>query len=159
MPDELISEEPLVETNTISGLVQQALTEPHSLFIINTILDITENISVPSYKVNLLDGYDEWTDSNKITHRDITHKKVEGTFDMIFLTQESFLSFLAALKLYKKQNGSYDCSVYCVNHMGVINGEMFIDVEPADILPYLGEYKEYEKLTVTVKQRGNQYIL
>ena len=143
---------------SIAQDVQNALTVPHRLFIINGTLDLTENISVPSYKVNAVYGYEEWTDMNKTIHRDTNSKKVEGTFDMVFQSPEEFLTFLATMKEYRQSNGSYYCSAYCVNDMSVVNADMYVDFEPSDILPYLGEYKEYEKLTVTVKQRGNSYI-
>ncbi len=138
--------------------IQNALTQPHRLFIINGVLDITENIIVPSYRVNLNDKYDEWKDNNKYTHRDITAKKIEGKFELLFNTEEEYFRFMAVTKESKKSNGSYDCSVYCNNTMEVITCEMYIDFEPINIVPYIGLKKDYEKLTVTVEQRGNQYV-
>lgn len=143
---------------SVASDVQNALTEPHSLFIVDGVLDLTGNISVPSYKVNALYGYDEWTDMNKTIHRDANSKRAEGTFDMVFQSPEEFLTFLATMKEYRRSNLTHYCSVYCVNDMEVINAEMYVDYDPSDILPYLGQYKEYEKLTVTIKQRGSTYV-
>lgn len=142
----------------VESAVSEALTTPLPLYIIAGVLDITSFISVPSYKVNLLDRYEEWTDSNKIVHRDLVAKKIEGTFDLFFSNPEDFYRFMATVKEYKKQNTSIDCTVYCVNAMEAITCEMYMDFEPSDTIPYIGLSKDYEKLTVTVLQRGNQYI-
>lgn len=138
--------------------IQNALTQPHRLYIINGILDITENIVLPRYKVNLIDKFDEWVDNNKITHRDIFAKKVEGNFELLFHTKEEYFRFMAVTKESKKSNGSYDCSVYCNNIMEVITCEMYMDFEVINVVPYIGLTKDYEKLSVDVSQRGNQYV-
>ena len=161
MPDILLPEGPEQATtysNTLQPYIDAALTTPHRLFIIAGDLDLTENISVPSYKVNLVDKYDEWTDNNKVDHHDIHSRKIEGTFDLVFHAPEEYFALMAALKVHKNSRGAYDCSVYCNNDMAVYTVEMFIETEPADIVPFLGQYKEYEKLTVNVKQRTNLYI-
>ena len=61
------------------------------------------------------------------------------------------------LKNNKKQNGSYDCSVYLNNMLTAINAEMYIDFEPANVMPFIGA-KDYDAISITVEQRGNQYI-
>lgn len=173
MADELLSED-LVEvlldpledtlltedTQTRQSIAQQlntALNNPLPLFIIAGVLDLTPFIEVPTYKVNLRDGYEEWTDMNKTDHHDINSQKAEGTFSVKFETLEQFQTFLIVMKDYKKQNGSYDCSVYCTNTLSAINVEMYIDFDPANVMPYIGA-KDYDSIEITVKQRGNQYI-
>ena len=173
MADELLSEE-LVEvlldpievalitedTQARQSIAQQlntALNNPLPLFIIAGVLDLTQFIEVPTYKVNLKDGYEEWTDMNKTDHHDINSQKAEGTFSVKFETLEQFQTFLIVMKDCKKPNGSYDCSVYCTNTLSVINVEMYIDFDPANVMPYIGA-KDYDSIEITVKQRGNQYI-
>lgn len=143
---------------SVSDTVNAALTTPHSLFIVNGTLDLTGNISVPTYKVNLLNKYEEWTDNNKVDHRDIHSKKIEGNFELVFFSPEEYYTLMATLKNGEKSSGAIDCSVYCNNTMEVYNVEMFVDTEPSNIVPYLGQYKEYERLTVEVKQRGAVYV-
>lgn len=128
------------------------------LFIINGTMDITSLIVVPSYRVNLEDVYEEWTDSNKLTHRDITAKKAKGNFEMIFQNVDQYQAFMMYLRNNKKQNGSYNCSVYLNNMLEAINTEMYIDFAPENIMPIIG-VKEYRNIEVTVEQRGNQYIV
>ena len=142
---------------SIASDVQAALTTPERLFIVGGVLDLTEHITVPSYKVNLLDGYEEWIDNNKVTHRDIVSKKAQGSFSVHFETLEEYLTFIATMKELKKSNGSYDCSVYCNNTLTVYTIEMFVDFEPANVMPFIGA-KDYDAIEITVTQRGNQYI-
>lgn len=142
---------------SIASDVQTAMTTPQRLFIVGGVLDLTEHITVPSYKVNLLDGYEEWTDNNKVTHRDIVAQKAQGTFSLRFEALEEYLTFIATMKELKKSNGSYDCSVYCNNTLEAYNIEMFVDFDPANVMPFIGS-KDYEAIEITVTQRGNQYI-
>lgn len=127
------------------------------LFIVNGTMDLTSLIVVPSYQVNLVDGYEEWTDSNQVKHRDIVSKKAKGTFSVKFETIDQYQAFMTYLKNNKKQNGSYDCSVYLNNMLTAINTEMYIDFEPANVMPFIGA-KDYDAISITVEQRGNQYI-
>lgn len=143
---------------SIASDVQTALTTPERLFIVGGVLDLTEHITVPSYKVNLLDVYEEWSDNNKVTHRDIVAKKAQGSFSVKFETLEEYLTFIATMKNLKKQNGAYDCSVYCHNMLETYNIEMFVDFEPPNIMPYIGS-KDYDPIEITVNQRGNQYVI
>lgn len=128
------------------------------LFILNGTMDITSLIVVPSYRVNLEDVYEEWTDSNKLTHRDITAKKAKGNFEITFQNVDQYQAFMMHLRNNKKQNGSYDCSVYLNNMLEAINTEMYIDFAPENVMPIIG-VKEYKHIEVTVEQRGNQYII
>lgn len=148
------------DTPTRQSIAQQlntALNTPLPLFIIAGVLDLTNFIEVPTYKVNLKDGYDEWTDMNKVDHHDINKQKAEGTFSVKFETLEQFQTFLIVMKDYKKSNGAYDCSVYCTNTLSAINAEMYIDFDPPNIMPYIG-VKDYDSIEITVSQRTNQYI-
>ena len=156
MEDTLIT----ADSQTRQSIAQQlntALNNPSPLFIIAGVLDLTNFIEVPTYKVNLRDGYEEWTDMNKTDHHDINARKAQGTFSVKFETLEQFQTFMIVMKDYKKQNGSYDCSVYCTNILSAINVEMYIDFDPPNVMPYIGS-KDYDSIEITVSQRGNQYV-
>lgn len=130
---------------------------PSPLFIVNGTMDLTTLIEVPSYQVNLQDGYEEWTDNNKVTHRDKVSEKAMGTFNLRFESVDQYQAFMIYMANNKKQNGSYDCSVYLNNKLTAINVEMFIDYEASDVMPFIG-VKDYDSLEITVEQRGNYYI-
>lgn len=155
--DELIilgNNEP--ERASIASQLQDAQT-PQRLFIVAGVMDLTNYIVVPSYQVNLQDGYEEWTDNNKVTHRDIVAKKAKGSFSVKFETVDEYMTFMIVMKDYKKQNGAYDCTVYCNNMLTTYNVEMFVDFDAADVMPFIGN-KEYDAIEITVEQRSNQYI-
>lgn len=135
-----------------------ALPASTPLFIVNGTMDLTTVIEVPSYQVNLTDVYEEWTDNNQVTHRDIIAQKAKGSFEVKFEDVDQYRAFMLYLKNNKKSNGSWDCSVYLNNQLTAINTEMFIDFEAADVMPYIGA-KDYDAIEITVEQRGNQYIV
>ena len=162
MPSGLITDELILLGDStparasIESQLQYAQT-PQRLFIVAGVMDLTNYIVVPSYQVNLQDGYEEWTDMNKTDHHDICAKKAKGTFSVKFQTLEEFQTFLIVMKDYKKSNGAYDCSVYCTNQLTTINAEMYIDFDPPNVMPYIG-VKDYDSIEITVSQRTNQYI-
>lgn len=168
MPNELIENDQLIEDILIVGnntpekqsVMEQlatTLTTSQRLFIVGGVMDLTNFIVVPSYQVNLMDGYEEWTDNNKVTHRDIVSQKAKGSFQLKFETLEQFQTFMIVMKDYKKQNGAYDCIVFCNNMLSTYNTEMFIDFEAANVMPFIGA-KDYDPIDVNVEQRSNQYI-
>ena len=64
---------------------------------------------------------------------------------------------MIVMKDYKKQNGSYDCTVYCNNLLSAYTTEMYIDFDAADVMPFIGA-KDYDPINITVEERANQYI-
>lgn len=177
MADELLTEEELTEileplednlleplesddSETRQSIAEQlntALNTSQRLFIVDSTMDLTSYIVVPSYKVNLVDGYDDWKDMNKTDHRDTNSRKAQGSFSLQFPTLEEYQAFIIVMKDSKKSNGSYDCSVFCNNTLSCINVEMYIDFDPPNIMPYIGA-KTVDDIEVTVNQRGNQYV-
>ena len=154
--EQLVAEDP-EEIELIAEQLNTALNVSQPLFIVAGVLDLTTFIQVPTYKVSLKDGYDEWTDNNKVLHRDINAQHAEGSFSIKFETVEQFQTFMIVMRDYKKQNGAYDCSVFCNNTLSVLNTEMFIDFDAANVMPYIGA-KDYDAIDITVTQRGNEYV-
>ena len=127
----------------LTGQAASAMTnaldqlEAVPLFIVNGTMDLTNLIVVPSYQVNLMDGYEEWTDNNQVTHRDIVSQKAKGSFSVKFETVDQYQAFMTYLKNNKKSNGSWDCTVYLNNRLSSITVEMFIDFEAPNIMPFI----------------------
>lgn len=159
IPDDniIIAGDSTPERRSIAEQLSETLTTSQRLFIVAGVMDLTNLIVVPSYQVNLLDGYEEWTDNNKVTHRDISSQKAQGSFQIKFETLEQYQTFMIVMKDYKKQNGAYDCTVFCNNRLSTYNIEMFIDFEAPNVMPYIGS-KDYDPIDITVIQRGNQYV-
>ena len=127
------------------------------LFIVNGTMDLTNFIVVPSYQVNLVDGYEEWTDNNKVLHKDKVSANAQGSFSLKFETLDQFQAFMLYMKNNKKQNLAYDCTVFCNNTLEMYNMEMFIEFDAANVMPFIGA-KDYDAIEVTVTQRGNQFV-
>lgn len=145
------------ERRSVIEQLEESLSTSYPLFIVAGVMDLTNFIVVPSYQVNLQDGYEEWDDNNKVHHRDIVSRKAKGSFQVKFETLEQFQTFMIVMKDYKKQNGAYDCSVYCTNMLAPYNTEMFIDFDPPNVMPYIGS-KDYDPIDINVEERANQYV-
>lgn len=46
--------------------------------------DISQYILSESYSINQKDEYNEWTDANRVNHRDIIRTRVSGKFELQF---------------------------------------------------------------------------
>lgn len=122
------------------------------LFVIDEI-DYTSFIKVPSYKVNALEVYEEWTDANRVTHRDVIRQRVAGGFTMIFDNQTDYLNFLNVIDTKKSVGDGHITGTFYVNNKNVaISVDVFVTCEPANELPILG-IKETEGLNIAIEER------
>ena len=62
--------------------------------------DITQYVLSESYKINQKDEYNEWTDANRVNHRDIIRTRVEGAFELQFKIGDEipYNNFVALIK-------------------------------------------------------------
>jgi len=67
-------------------------------------VDITNYINYTSYKVSSEPVYNEWTDANYSKHRDEVRRRVNGSFDLAFITDEQYNDFIALLNDNKVGN-------------------------------------------------------
>lgn len=67
-------------------------------------VDITNYINYTSYKVSSEPVYNEWTDANYRKHRDEVRRRVTGSFDLAFITDDQYNSFLTLLNNNKTGN-------------------------------------------------------
>jgi len=67
-------------------------------------VDITNYINYKSYKVSSEPVYNEWTDANYRKHRDEVRRRVTGSFDLAFITDDQYNSFLTLLNNNKTGN-------------------------------------------------------
>ena len=121
------------------------------LFDING-TDFTTFITAPSYKVNSLDVYEEWTDANKITHRDVVRTRVSGGFTLKFETKQEYDSFFTIYNT-NKAPGGYITATLFINNLGTsLTKNVFLEMEPANTIPFFGA-KSYDGFEVTVRER------
>ena len=71
----------------------------HDIMILAKIgtIDITEYINESSYVMNSDPITGEWVDANHVTHRDEYRRKIKGSFDLTFVTQQDYNDFIDLL--------------------------------------------------------------
>ena len=124
------------------------------MFIINGI-DFTRFITVPSYKVNELDVFDEWEDGNRRKHKYIVRSQIKGSFTLKFTNIDDFNNFFATVNSNKVATGDYAgavlATVYMVNRNAVKSTYVFITADPADTLPLFAS-PSYDGFDVTIEE-------
>ena len=66
--------------------------------------DITQYINHKTYKVDSVPVEHVWTDANHIDHTDELRRRVEGSFELAFLSDTDYNSFLTLLNGSKSGN-------------------------------------------------------
>lgn len=114
--------------------------------------DLTNNILVPTYKINSQPSYYEWTDANYTKHRDIRRRVIQGTFTIKFVKQEDYFDFITLLENNTGTDGSTPVSIYVNNLNKVSDTTVFITIDPENTLPLYGTRK-YEGFQVSIEER------
>ena len=104
--------------------------------------DYTNNITVPSYKMNQTPTYREYTDCNYTVHREIARQKISGSFTVFFTKVQDFKDFMSYIQENTLQDGSILVSAYVNNLSAVKDFYAYLECTPASNLPYYGS-KEY----------------
>lgn len=115
-------------------------------------LDLTKFIPFPKYKINLIENYEEWIDSNKTRHRRLTDTKVEGEFTLNFHKPSDYFDFVSFYQANKDSvTGAIQAEVFCVNTNTTKTVYGFLDFEPQNELPLM---MKGDGFTVTFEERG-----
>lgn len=75
-----------------------------TVFEINNI-DFSSHVLAGTYNVIEVPVYTEWTDANLRDHREVTRKRVQGSFDMFFETVTAYEDFVTAYNAAKTDSG------------------------------------------------------
>lgn len=116
----------------------------------NNIVDYTNYITVPSYKVNNKPFYTEWTDGDLNIHRDIQRYYLEGSFTLYFTDPEEYQAFLSRYKRVMV-DGHIPAYVYSNNDHELKLANIFMDFELENEMPFMGA-KEIEGFEVTIRE-------
>lgn len=96
------------------------------MFTINS-TDYTKYIQDGSYKINQNDIGESWTDGNFKQHKNNV-LKVQGTFEMAFITDDEYSNFLGDIENAKNSDGYVECSIFVVNKNTSMDIECFLNV-------------------------------
>lgn len=114
--------------------------------------DFTNFITVPSYKVNYGPVYNTWTDANYKQHRDILRYKVQGSFKLLFDTEEDLNRFLDDVYNFEDiTTGTVPIKVYVNNLSNQQEIDAFISFAMANEKPYFG-VKQHDGFEVKVEE-------
>lgn len=120
---------------------------------ITKIYNLSRHIPMGSYNVNILEEFEEWTDSNYDIHRKLLRNRVEGTFDLKFKSVEEYEGFLNVLTAAKATTGQnyIEMDAFCTNRGAIYNKKFYYEFEPKNDLPQMTDSKN-ESFTFTIKE-------
>ena len=144
----------------------------HTVFY-KTWVDFTACIEVPSYDVNYQDINEDWDDANYVTHRVRVRQRINGKFNMRFITWQAYNGFIYLLKNSKKYNGRGSAYVELrlqinddldentvsnptdFEHMKptFITGHFFLKMDSNPwAIPVFGHFDKYQSISVTIQE-------
>lgn len=122
----------------------------HSLFIVNGV-DLTHNITVPSYKVNEFSVSSEWNDANEVRHKDVIRKRVKGSFTVMFDNITDYNNFLQLIDENTTSGDYIIATVFLNNKNRVVTRNFFIDMDPQNEVPFMGR-RELDGFDIDIEE-------
>jgi hypothetical protein len=136
-----------------------------SLFKMGNV-DYTRFITVPDYKVTSKPITKEYTDINQVSHKEFVRNKVSGSFTLKFFDDmaydeayngktaaQNFQDFFTAYNSLRAANGLIQIEVYVNNLNTTKKIQAYMDMDPANTMPYMEGGKEYNGFDVTITER------
>lgn len=115
--------------------------------------NLTTHIPMGTYNVNVMEEYEEWTDSNYDIHRKLLRNRIEGSFNLKFKSiadYEEFLDVLAKAKTTTGQN-YIKMSAFVTNKGQILTKMFYFEFEPTNDLPTMADGKN-DAFTFTIKE-------
>lgn len=115
--------------------------------------DLSTFVPMGTYNVNVLEEYEEWTDSNYDIHRKLLRNRIEGSFDLKFRSiadYEELLRILALAKATTDQN-YIEMDAFATNKGLRYNKKFYYEFAPKNDLPMMADSKN-DAFTFTIKE-------
>ena len=115
--------------------------------------NLSQHIPMGTYNVNVLEEFEEWTDSNYDIHRKLLRNRVEGTFDLKFYSIDAYEEFLNVLTKAKTTTGQQyiEMDAFATNKGTSYNKKFYYEFAPKNDLPQMADCKN-NAFTVTIKE-------
>lgn len=115
--------------------------------------NLSTHIPMGTYNVNMLEEYEEWTDSNYDIHRKLLRNRIEGTFDLKFKSIADYETFLDVLTKAKTTTGQnyIEMDAFATNKGASYNKKFYYEFTPKNQLPMMADSKN-DAFTVTIKE-------
>ena len=132
----------------------QETEEATVLLQINSV-DFTDNVIQKSYRVQQQDEYEEWTDGNWITHREIVRTRINGTIALTFTSETDYAGLTGAIAAVKTSGGYCPITLWVNNtkSLETINAFLIVETEHRWTTPAFGMTPEIAAVTLKIKQR------
>lgn len=114
--------------------------------------DYTPHILVPSWNVCTEEIFTEWIDGFGTYHRDVTRKRVTGSWDFLFTRPADFSTFLDDLEAVRTANNSYTVSAYIDNEEITETLDAFLTFD-VNMTRIAGGSVDPDRFTVTLEER------
>lgn len=115
--------------------------------------NLSQHVPMGTYNVNVLEEYEEWTDSNYDIHRKLKRNRVEGTFNLKFKSIADYEEFLNVITKARTTTGQnyIEMDAFATNKGTKYNKKFYIDFTPKNDLPFMADSKN-DAFTVTIKE-------
>jgi hypothetical protein len=116
-------------------------------------VDVTSAIQESTYSIDSVEKYTSWNDASFVEHRYAIYKKIEGSFEMVFIPDYSiaYSDFLTALESVT-QDGITTLSLTVNNldeELKTIN--CFVEIQFMPILK-ISDNLKYKRCTINIKE-------
>ena len=101
--------------------------------------DYTKYLQDDSYSINQVDIGETWTDANFKTHYNKV-LKVQGSFDMAFITDTDYNSFLNDIESATNNDGNVECTLHVINLNTTATIECNLTISPNRFRPVNSTY-------------------
>lgn len=115
--------------------------------------DLSKHVPMGTYNVNVLEEFEEWTDSNYDIHRKLLRNRVEGTFNLKFKSISDYEDFLTAITKARTTTGQnyITMNAFATNKGTNYTKKFYIEFTPKNDLPHMVDSKN-DAFTVTIKE-------
>lgn len=124
---------------------------PLTLLEINQ-TDLTEYIDIQNYNVNRIPVFEDWTDGNHITRRNVIRYRIKGEIKIGFRDDTDVSSFLNLLSSSITAGNYYAADVFVNNENTLVSANVFID-GLATIARDLANGRVWHSYTLTIEER------
>lgn len=114
--------------------------------------DLSVFADIQNYDVNMVDVYQEWTDGNWITHRDIVRTRIQGTVKLGFKTATDWNAFIALLNATRDEAGYFPITVWVNNTATSETINAFLDMVGSGKWDLVNS-RFWRVITISVTQR------
>lgn len=114
--------------------------------------DLTQFIDVQGFNVNRQPVFENWTDGNHITRRNIIRYRIAGEIKIGFRNNADVTAFLSVLSSNQTSGGYYAVNVFVNNDNANYNANVFID-GAALIARDLANGRVWHEYTIKIEER------